>query len=384
MRCPYETLQVERGATKEKIRAQFKLLAKSRHPDARGGDADAFKDLNEAYAVLGDDGKRRQHDLFGGFEAAAGGAASAAFGGFHPAAAGLHEIFANMFAAPSERRAGAAARDTNVSVRADISDLFYGRSKMVDVEVDEKCATCEGSGARSKAHVVDCLVCGGKGSLNQNIGPVSLAFSCKGCMGRGSVIMRGMECRACGGDKTKRVVRSFDVKVPRFVSGEVAGGRAHKVVVRGKGDYDVASCARRDVCVSIDFDIRQPYEVLGNDVDVLFSCDLKLEELLGGFSKNVRVYDETVTLRSSHYFNPEKLYAIPGLGLRDLRRGKTGVMYLKFNVVFGDNARLARYRDVFAKVVGAQQVGPEGEAEGAQGRREYTIQDLLASASSSA
>lgn len=57
----YQTLGVARNATDEEIKKAFRKLAMKHHPD-RGGDERKFKEINEAYDILGDPAKRQQYD----------------------------------------------------------------------------------------------------------------------------------------------------------------------------------------------------------------------------------------------------------------------------------------------------------------------------------
>lgn len=64
----YKILEVDKSATKDEIKRSFRKLAKKYHPDMNRGDAasqDKFKDINEAYEVLGDDEKRKKYDMIG-------------------------------------------------------------------------------------------------------------------------------------------------------------------------------------------------------------------------------------------------------------------------------------------------------------------------------
>ena len=64
----YKTLGVEKKATQAEIKSAFRKLAKKYHPDMNPGDKKAekmFKEVNEAYEVLGDENKRKEYDSFG-------------------------------------------------------------------------------------------------------------------------------------------------------------------------------------------------------------------------------------------------------------------------------------------------------------------------------
>ena len=64
----YSILGVGRNASDEEIKKAFRRLALKYHPDRCPGDPgseERFKEINEAYAVLGDAEKRREYDHFG-------------------------------------------------------------------------------------------------------------------------------------------------------------------------------------------------------------------------------------------------------------------------------------------------------------------------------
>ncbi len=58
----YKILDVENTASSEEIKKAYFRLAQLHHPDKEGGDAEKFKQINEAYKVLMDDEKRKRYD----------------------------------------------------------------------------------------------------------------------------------------------------------------------------------------------------------------------------------------------------------------------------------------------------------------------------------
>jgi len=91
----YSTLGVAKTATEKEIKQAFRKLARKHHPDVNPGDKSAeskFKEINEAYEVLGDADKRKKYDELGAnwrmYEQA--GAAGGPAGGFDPGAWNAH------------------------------------------------------------------------------------------------------------------------------------------------------------------------------------------------------------------------------------------------------------------------------------------------------
>jgi len=63
----YKILGVEKTANAEAIKKAYRRLARKYHPDVNKGkgSAERFKEINEAYEVLGDPGKRKRYDALG-------------------------------------------------------------------------------------------------------------------------------------------------------------------------------------------------------------------------------------------------------------------------------------------------------------------------------
>ena len=91
----YEILGVSKTATEDEIKRAYRKLAHQHHPDKNGGHDKKFKEINEAYQVLGKKEKKEQYDRFGRtFEGAPGeGFSYGGFGDF----GGLSDILEELF-----------------------------------------------------------------------------------------------------------------------------------------------------------------------------------------------------------------------------------------------------------------------------------------------
>lgn len=151
MKDYYKILGVDKKAEEEEIKKAFRKLARKYHPDANPNDKNAearFKELSEAYEVLGDEAKRQEYDMLrlnpwagggfpgGGFQRPAGHAPGApgtgGFGGFSGFDDIISSLFRNQGAGP---RQAAPTRGPDVDVEAEISleEAVSGTTVMLNV-----------------------------------------------------------------------------------------------------------------------------------------------------------------------------------------------------------------------------------------------------------
>ena len=158
----YEILGVNKNASEDEIKKAYRTLAKKHHPDMNQGDKTSeakFKELNEAYEVLGDKDKKAKYDQFGhagvdpnGF-GGAGGAGGAGFGDFG-------DIFDMFFgggggggfgSASSRRKSGPQkGADLKYEMEIEFSEAAFGVKKEVNITRNETCTECKGSGAKNR------------------------------------------------------------------------------------------------------------------------------------------------------------------------------------------------------------------------------------------
>lgn len=79
----YQILGINKTASKDEVKTAFRKLAHQYHPDKAGGNEAKFKEVSEAYNVLGDDSRRQQYDTYGSAGPAGGGSYGGNYGGFN-------------------------------------------------------------------------------------------------------------------------------------------------------------------------------------------------------------------------------------------------------------------------------------------------------------
>ena len=208
----YKVLGVDRKASDAQIKSAYRKLARKFHPDVNPNNKDAelkFKELNEAYQVIGDADKRKKYDELGADwehgvsqeemmrryarqqSAAGGGGAGADFGGGGDFSDFFSQFFGGSGRSGFGRGAGgrgsaprgfsnfefgtepARAPDLRAEVGVTLADAVKGARRRLDLVAEDECVTCGGSGMiareekQGKARVIrsaePCPTCGGRG-----------------------------------------------------------------------------------------------------------------------------------------------------------------------------------------------------------------------------
>ncbi len=216
----YELLGIERGASEDEIKKAYRKQAMQYHPDRNPGDKVAeerFKEVAEAYQVLGDPERRAQYDRYGhaAFEQNAGPGGFDFGGGFADDLFG--DLFGDFFGGRRSRSRSRARRgeDLRYDLEIDFEEAAEGAEKVIQVPRLATCDDCSGSGSRDAGGRTTCNACQGSGQVRFQQGFFTVAKTCGQCGGQGSVVKD--PCRSCGGSGVRQKTSSLNIKIPAGV-----------------------------------------------------------------------------------------------------------------------------------------------------------------------
>lgn len=284
----YDILGVPRTATKEEIKKSYRKLAHQYHPDTKHGDEKKFKEINEAYQVLGDDKKKAQYDQFGSAFSSDGGHG---FGGFDFSGFGgkgfqsqefdLGDIFSEFFGkgARTATKTRQKGRDIQVDAVLTLEDAFFGVKREFSIKKYVLCDKCRGNKNEPGTSLNACGACGGAGEINQTrrtpFGSFTQVMVCDACRGEGKIPEK--KCSKCGGTGRVQEIENIIVGIPAGInSGEIVNieGKG-EAGAGGYGDFYVrvhikehAYFIREDDDIYSEVEISMPQAALGDSIMV--------------------------------------------------------------------------------------------------------------------
>jgi molecular chaperone DnaJ len=267
----YDVLGIPKNADDAAIKRAYRKIALKYHPDKNPGNREAeenFKEAAEAYEVLSDPQKRNAYDRFGHAGVGGGGPhftsvedIFSAFGDIFGGRGG--SIFEDLFggAFGGGRRGGAARnRGAHLKVDLDISleDVLNGVKKTIEIQRNETCGECGGSGAQAGTRPAGCTQCGGRGFVVQQQGFFAMRTTCPRCRGTGEIIEN--PCRACGGAGRAPKNREVTVTIPPGVEDGM------QLRLSGEGETGHRGGPRGDLYVEVHVRPHSLFRRGGDDV----------------------------------------------------------------------------------------------------------------------
>lgn len=318
----YKILGVARNATKDEIKKAYRKLAHQYHPD-KGGDAERFKEVNEAYHVLLDDQKRAQYDQFGRvFEGSPGQSGFEWPGGFRfdfgegtseSAEFDFSNIFEDFFSgglgssrSKSRERKG---KDIRLDLEITFEESVLGGKKEIEFGKLSRCSGCNGSGGEPNAKLKDCANCQGKGNMQKTqrtfLGSFTQVSTCSECLGTGK--RPDPLCIRCNGRGIEHGIERLEVFIPKGVrDGDI-------LKISGKGDASITGGIPGDLYINIHVLAHKIFRRQGDDL--IMKLPIKISQAILGGTISVETLDGNLLLKIPEGTQAGDILKIRGKGV---------------------------------------------------------------------
>jgi DnaJ-class molecular chaperone len=307
----YEILGIPKTAPQKDIKSAYRKLARKWHPDANPTNAkvaeDKFKEISEAYEVLGDSDKRKKYDALGSNWSQAAqqaeaqrryrsAAAQAPEPGFTSSSfssdngpSGFSEFFDAFFSGigrrPQQGGPGAGAfaergNDLETPLELTLHEAFNGGPKSLQFGAEDRCPRC-----------------GGSGLINQQI--------CPQCHGTGHVVQQ----------------KRLDVNIPKGVRD------GQRIRLAGQGSHGAGGGPSGDLYLVVHLLPDSTFERSGDDLSV--ELPLSIYDLILGGEVRVPTMTGDVTVTVPAGTQNNKRLRLAGKGMPKARGGGFGDLYVR-------------------------------------------------------
>lgn len=317
----YETLGLQKGASKDEVKKAFRKLAAQYHPDKKTGDEAKFKEISEAYAVLGDAKKKAEYDTYGRAFQGAGGGPQDGFGGFSwsdfQQAAGaqggqgfefdMSDLFGDFFNGGAGRRE-ARGRDISIDIELTFKEAVFGTTRKVLLTKNNVCSKCGGTGAKSGTDMINCSTCNGQGRVHETrnsfMGQVQTVRECNVCHGKGKVPKE--VCGNCNGTGVARSEEEIEVSIPAGVQ----NGEMIRMTARGEA---IANGTPGDLYIKIH--VKNDDKITREGTTLYRDLHVKLSDALLGNTYHIETLDTSVDIKVPAGVKHGELLRIKGKGV---------------------------------------------------------------------
>jgi molecular chaperone DnaJ len=339
----YKVLGIEKNASPEEVKAAFRKLAHEYHPDKATGNEAKFKEINEAYQVLGNEKKRQQYDQYGStFDQMGGFGGGANWEDFMSQARGgqggikfdfggmdIGDIFGDVFGfggGGQQRSKKHQGQDIQVDFKIEFKEAVFGVKKEIELYKQVKCGHCHGNLAEPGTKIITCSVCHGAGQVNrvQNtfFGAFQTAVVCSACQGEGKKAEQA--CSKCRGLGVVKEKEKIEVQIPAGIED------GSTIRFTGKGEAGSYSGRAGDLYVQIKIKADERFERDGNDVYVREK--ISFAEAALGTKKDIITLDGEINLKIPAGTQPTTKFRLREKGIPEVHGSGRGDMYVIIEV----------------------------------------------------
>lgn len=325
----YHILGINKSASQDEIKKAFRKKAHEFHPDKKGGDEAKFKEVNEAYQVLGNEKKRAQYDQFGStFEHAQAGGGFHGFDGFRDFSnfsegfnvnmddlgdifGGIGDIFG--FGGGRGRTRTRRGADLQVALTIEFNEAVFGAEKEISLNKTVKCDKCKGNGAEPGSKIETCKICGGTGKTTRVqrtiLGSMQVQMTCSDCSGEGKSYAQ--KCTKCHGNGVVREAVNLKIKIPAGIND---GG---VIRLTGQGEAGEKGALAGDLYLQIKVKKDARFEREGDNI--VSNINISFTQAALGDKIEIETVDGPVKLKIPEGTESETNFRMRGKGVPHLQ-----------------------------------------------------------------
>ena len=300
----YQVLGVPKNAAEKDIKSAYRKLARKWHPDANPNNQkeaeEKFKELQEAYEVLGDSDKRKKYDVLGSnWQEAARQAEQQRryrttqseydfgdFGGMGAGPSGFSDFF-DMFFSGVGRRSTAQStgfsqrgQDLETTIELSLRDVYDGGQKSISLQLEDVCPRCRGTGTE-----------------------------------------RGTLCPQCHGTGRLLTTKKFEVTIPRGIR------EGQRIRLAGQGGGGIGGGSNGDLYLIVKVADDPTYRRKGDDLYV--DMPVSIYDLALGGEVKVPTMAGQVAMTIPAGTQSNRLLRLSGKGMPKVRDGGAGDQYVR-------------------------------------------------------
>ena len=358
----YNVLGVPRSASEDEVKRAYRGLARKYHPDVNKSPEaeDRFKEISEAYGVLGDPVKRQSYDRFGSaegrspFGSAATGAEPFGFGG-------MADIFETFFGGTETRRRAGPQQgaDLKLNVSLTFEEAVYGQKREMEIPRSEACPVCSGTGAEPGSTPTVCPTCQGSGDVRQVqqsiFGQVVTTTTCPRCRGDGRVVTH--VCTECHGEGRVARNRTLEVAIPPGVDDGT------QIRVPREGEAGTRGGPPGDLYLQLEV---EPHPLFRRDgQDLYLDLPLNIAQAALGNEIEVPTLDDTEKIKIPPGVQAGRTFRLRARGVPHVRNGRRGDLIITTRIVVPQDLT-ERQRELFDEL--ARTFDEQAEMDGKSGK----------------
>jgi molecular chaperone DnaJ len=319
----YKILGVGKDASQDDIKKAYRKMARKHHPDLNAGNKQAeekFKEISEAYDVLGDEKKRAEYDQGGKFHFdGQGGYGGFDFGGGNSGAADFSDIFGDLFGGRySYEPEYARGEDLHMHLDLTLEEAFAGTTMNIPLSRSASCSACNGMGAES---FETCQKCKGSGHIQGGKGFIRMAQPCTECGGKGKKTKT--VCKKCYGRGATAHAETIKVKIP-------AGADNGSIIrLKGKGNAGKGGHAG-DLVIQIGLKPHAIFHKEGKDINVQVA--VTFGEAVLGAKIEVPTIDGAAVMKLPAGTQGGRRFKLSGKGYIASKSGQRGDHYVEIRI----------------------------------------------------